>query len=251
MKKTIVIFISLFLAGVLNAQDIDTLMVKANNLFVQNNFQEAIDTYELILDNGYESSDLYYNLGNAYYKQNIIAKAILNYERALLLDPNNADIKYNLELTNSLVVDKIEVLPVFFLRSWVKNFRNMFSSNIWAIFSIVCFVLTLIFISLFLYTRNYGFKKIFFWLGFIVFISSMISFIFSYQQKQKVIDNNTAIIINPSVTVKGSPDASGTDLFVIHEGTKVWIDDKISDWNEIKLSDGSVGWIKSEEFEII
>ncbi len=251
MKKTVITCISIFFVSIISGQNLDTLMVKANNLFTQNNFQEAIDVYELILENGFESSELYYNLGNAYYKQNVIAKAILNYERALILNPNDQDIQYNLELTNRLVVDKIEILPTFFLKSWIVNVKNTFSSDNWALTSIITFILTLVFISLFLYSRSYTFKKFSFWLSFLFIIITVISIIFSYQQKQGKLSNDKAIIISPTVTIKSSPDISGTDLFVIHEGTKVTLDDKISDWNEIRLSDGSVGWIKSDDFEII
>ena len=251
MKKTVITCISIFFVSIISGQNLDTLMVKANNLFTQNNFQEAIDVYELILENGFESSELYYNLGNAYYKQNVIAKAILNYERALILNPNDQDIQYNLELTNRLVVDKIEILQTFFLKSWIVNVKNTFSSDNWALTSIITFILTLVFISLFLYSRSYTFKKFSFWLSFLFIIITVISIIFSYQQKQGKLSNDKAIIISPTVTIKSSPDISGTDLFVIHEGTKVTLDDKISDWNEIRLSDGSVGWIKSDDFEII
>ena len=234
-----------------NAQQADTLLKNANRDFTDANFQDAINKYEKIVEQGYESTELYFNLGNAYYKQNVIAKAILNYERALLLNPNDNDIKYNLELTDRWVADKIEVLSVFFFTSWVRGTKNIFSSDNWAIISIISFIVALFFISLYLYTRSISIKKLSFWIGFLVFVISVITFIFSYQQKQKIIENKTAIIINPSVTIKSSPDASGTDLFVLHEGTKVWIEDKISDWNEIKLSDGSKGWLKSEDFEVI
>lgn len=251
MKKVLFITISVFTTLFVNAQDQNSWITEANNFYKQNKFQEAIDYYEKVLNSGYESSELYYNLGNAYYKQNVIAKAILNYEKALLLNPNNEDAKYNLELTNRMVVDKIETLPVFFLTGWVKDLKNLFSSDMWAIISISCFAFALVFISFFLYSRGISFKKLSFWIGFTVLIISVISFIFSNQQKQKVISGKSAIIMSPSVTIKSSPDASGTDLFVLHEGTKVWIEDKISDWNQIKLSDGTKGWLKLENIEII
>ncbi len=250
MKRCIIIILSM-VSIVSYAQQSDTLFNSANNDFKQGDFQEATAKYEKILDQGYESSELYFNLANAYYKQNVVAKAILNYERALQLKPNDQDIKYNLELANRLVVDKIEVLPVFFLTAWIRGVKNIFSSDRWAIISIISFIVSLFFISMYLFTRSVGVKKLSFWIAFIVFVVTVISFIFSYQQKQKLMASNTAIIINPSVTVKSSPDASGNDLFVLHEGTKVWLEDKISDWNEIKLSDGSKGWIKTEEFEVI
>ena len=251
MKKIIFLVFSISTVLYLNAQETDTLMEKANNLFVEGKYQDAIDTYENILTLGYESPELYYNLGNAYYKQNIIARTILNYEKALQLAPNDEDINYNLQLTNRLVVDQIEKLPVFFVTGWIRSFRNLFSSDFWAMISIATFVLALVFISIYLYSRSIGFKKLSFWISFFVIIISVVSYIFSNQQKQKILLGNTAIVMSPSVTVKSSPDASGTDLFVIHEGTKVWVDDKIADWNEIKLSDGSKGWLKTADIEFI
>jgi tetratricopeptide (TPR) repeat protein len=251
MKKILFFLVSISSVLYVNAQEADALMENANNLFVGGKFQEAVVAYENILELGYESSDLYYNMANAYYKQNVISQAILNYEKALLLAPNNDDIKYNLELCNRLVVDQIEVLPEFFITSWIRNLRNIFSSDFWALISISAFGIALFFISMYLYSKGIGFKKLSFWLGFILVIFSSISFIFSNQQKNKIVAGKTAIVMSPSVTVKSSPDASGTDLFVIHEGTKVIIDDKISDWNEIKLSDGSKGWLKKENLQVI
>jgi tetratricopeptide (TPR) repeat protein len=251
MKKILFFLVSISSVLYVNAQEADALMENANNLFVDGKFQEAVVAYENILELGYESSDLYYNMANAYYKQNVISQAILNYEKALLLAPNNDDVKYNLELCNRLVVDQIEVLPVFFITSWIRSLRNMFSSDFWALISITAFGIALFFISMYLYSKGIGFKKLSFWFGFILVIVSSISFIFSNQQKNKIVAGKTAIIMSSSVTVKSSPDASGTDLFVIHEGTKVIIDDKISDWNEIKLSDGSKGWLKKENLQII
>jgi tetratricopeptide (TPR) repeat protein len=251
MKKIIFLIFSVSTVLYLNAQEADSLFQKGNDLYAKGQYQDAIDIYENIISLGYESPEIYLNTGNSYYKQNIIARAILNYEKALMLAPNDNDIKYNLELVNRLVIDKIEVLPVFFITGWIKSIRNLFSSDFWAIVSLSAFIIALIFISIFLYSRNLSLKKISFWLGFFIILLSAISYIFSNQQKQKILSGNTAIVMNPSVTVKSSPDDSGTDLFVIHEGTKVSIDDQISEWKEIKLSDGSKGWLKAEDLEVI
>ena len=158
----------------LNAQEADSLLIKANKLYTEGRYQDAIDTYENILKLGYESPELYYNLGNTYYKQNVIAQTILNYEKALQLAPNDEDINYNLQLTNRLVVDKIEVLPVFFVTGWIRNLKNIFTSDFWAIISITSFLLTLLFISFYLYSRNLGFKKLSSWFGFFIVIISII-----------------------------------------------------------------------------
>lgn len=251
MKKINLLIVLLVAVVYTNAQETDSLLSRANNLYVQGKYQDAAEAYEKIVHSGFESSELYFNIANAYYKQNVIARAILNYEKAIRLAPNDEDIKYNLDLTNRMVVDKIEVLPVFFITAWIRSLRNIFSSDNWAIVNMVAFLVSIIFISLYLYSRNFGLKKVSFWLGFIILFISIFSFVFSYQQKQKLLAGNTAVIMSPSVTVKSSPDASGTDLFVIHIGTKVWLGDKISDWNEIKLSDGSKGWLKADDLEVI
>jgi len=230
MKKAILIFLAISTVLSAKAQEADSLLNKANEMYAQGKYQDAAIVYENILKQGYESADLYFNLGNAYYKQNVIATAILNYEKAIQLAPNDEDIKYNLELANRFVVDKIEVLPVFFITGWIRDLKNILSSNSCALIVIATFIFALIFISFYLYSRSLGFKKLSFWLGFLLVLVSIISLVFSYQQKQKIISGNTAIVMNPSVTVKSSPDTSGTDLFVLHEGTKVWIVDKISNW---------------------
>ncbi|MFP4025582.1 MAG: tetratricopeptide repeat protein [Thiohalospira sp.] len=253
MKKisTVIIFILITIVSVYAENEHNILLDSANQSYTNGNYAQAINQYEKILEQGYESAALYYNLGNAYYKQNIIEKAILNYERALLLKPNDEDIKYNLEMANRLTVDRIEKLPDFFLSVWFKNIVNWFSSDLWAIISISSFLLTLVFISIYLYTRKYGLKKLSFWLGFVLILISIFSLTISYKQKQKILVKDTAIIMSPSITVKSSPDKSGTDLFVIHEGTKVWIQDHVGEWKEIKLSDGSEGWLKAENIEEI
>lgn len=251
MKNSILLIFSIFTVLQINAQENDSLIIKANDYYTEAQFQDAINAYEAIINSGYESPEIYYNLGNAYYKEKVIALAILNYEKAIQLAPSDEDIRYNLDLTNRLVVDKIEVLPVFFITGWIRNLKSIFTSDLWAIISLISFIITLVFISIFLYSRSIGLKKLSLGFTFFIVIISTISFIFSYQQKQVILIGNTAIVTSPSVTVKSSPDVSGTDLFVVHEGTKVWIEDKISDWNEIKLSDGSIGWLKAENIEVI
>ena len=251
MKKIIIVLLYLILGNFVSAQNTDSLWLKANDYFIKGEFEQAIKIYDTIYKSGYESAPLYYNMGNAYYKLNKNSLAILFYEKALQLSPNDEDIKYNLELANRYVVDKIEKIPVFFITGWINSLRNIFSSDKWAITSIVSFALLLLFISFYLYSRRYNFKKLSFWISLLFVIVFILSFYFSFKQKQFIINKETAIIINPSVTIKSSPDISGTDIFVLHEGTKVWIVDEISDWQEIKLSDGTKGWLKASDIAVI
>jgi len=251
MKKlliTILLFAQYF---AIFAQSNDALWEKANKLYIEGKFDQAIETYQKINNSGFESAELFYNLGNAYYKLNSYPKAILYYEKALQLSPNDNDIQYNLELTNRYVVDKIEKLPVFFITNWFINIRNLFSTDKWAVLSIIFFLTTLVFITIYLISRKYGLKKFSFWISLLFIFLFLSSLYFSYKQKQVILNDDTAIIMSPSVTIKSSPDISGTDIFVLHEGTKVWVLDQISDWREIKLSDGTKGWLKASDMEVI
>jgi len=233
------------------AVDKDSLIIAANEFYTNGEFEKAIEAYEEVLNTGYEAPELYYNLANAYYKSYKITIAILNFERACLLAPNDEDINYNLELARRYVVDKIDIIPQIFITTWLNKIMRIFSTDVWAVLSIVSFLLFLLLFSLYLYINRLAIKKISFWISVLAFIVSTSSFIFSYQQKENIINHNAAIIFSPSVTVKSSPDESGNDLFLIHEGTKVTVEDRVGDWKEIKLSDGKKGWLKATDIVLI
>lgn len=250
MKKIIlyILFVATAFTGFANNQ---TIIDSAEVCFSKGEYDKAINSYLQVIEGGSESSELYFNTGNAYYKSGQVTNAILYFERAQLLNPGDEDIKYNLELVNKHVVDKIEVLPAFFLNQWVNQARDVFSSDSWAVLSMVCFVSFLLLFLLFFFSRQVFVKKLSFWVGVVVLVISLTSFIFSYQQKQEVLNHNTAIIYTPSITIKSSPDASGTDIFLLHEGTKVTVVDTVGEWREIKLSDGNEGWLKALDIVMI
>ncbi|MCF8361519.1 MAG: tetratricopeptide repeat protein [Prolixibacteraceae bacterium] len=250
MNKVFLLILSLLITSTIAASPADTVKA-ANEAYASKEFEKAILMYESVVDSGYVSASVYFNLGNAYYKSNNIPKSILNYERAKLLAPNDEDIKFNLTMANQFVIDKIEPLPQPFFVKWGQDILNIFSSNKWALFSIAAFVLTLILALIFLFSKRITFRKMAFGLAVFMLIISIISFVFAARQKAKITDHNHAIIFNPTVTVKASPDEGGTDLFVIHEGLKVEIEQKLNNWVEIKLGDGNSGWVKTEVLEEI
>jgi len=250
MNKVFLLIISLLTASIIIASPADSLK-KANNAYASEEYGKAIKVYENILDSGNVSAPLYFNLGNAYYKSNSIPKAILNYERAKLLAPNDEDIQFNLEMANQYVIDKIDPLPQPFFVTWGEAILNIFTSNQWAIFSIAAFVTTLILALIYLFSTRIVLKKLAFGLAIFTLIISMSTLALSARQKAKITNHNHAIIFDPTVTVKASPDQSGTDLFVIHEGLKVEIEQKLNNWVEIKLEDGNSGWVKNEVLEEI
>jgi len=229
----------------------DSRFKNANEQYGKGNFEQAIEMYEQILKSGMEAPQLYYNLGNAYYRNGLLPAAILNYERALLLAPQDKDIRYNLNLAYGQITDKIESVGVFFLTRWFTNFRNSTNSDSWAIISIIAFILTLGALLFFFFAKTSFLRKISFYLALLSLLISITTFAFAHQQKQRLINRDRAIVFSPSVTVRSAPEARGTDLFVLHEGTKVKILQRINNWLEVELLDGSVGWISEEHLEII
>ncbi len=247
MKSLMIAILLSFSVSCLFGFQPDTLVRTGNDLYAKGQYYHAINVYEQVADSGYESAELYFNLGNAYYKINNIALAILNYERAKKLNPRDKDIKHNLAVANTRIVDKIDVIPELFLKNWITAIGNITSSDNWAIISVTSFILFLVLFLIYLFSSRIGMKKLTFWLGILIFFISVTSFYSSLKRKQFLTIKNSAIIISPTVTAKSSPAEWGVDLFVIHEGTRVIIIDSIDVWNEIRISDGKRGWISKSD----
>ena len=251
LTKLLIFFLPFMILLQGYSQDIESINAKGNQLYTDGNYEEAVQTWEELTESGYEAATIYYNLGNGYFKSNKIAPALLNYERAKILSPHNKDINYNLELARTYVIDKLdELTEVFYLR-WYKNIVQRFSSNTWAIITIVAFVIFLVLFSIYLYAKSYLSKKIAFWLSVLLLFIWLCAFAFSRSGNKLVTDHDKAIVFSPSVTVLSSPDESGTELFLIHEGTKVTVVDELNEWSEILLSSGTKGWLLSSSIEKI
>ncbi|MFA8434259.1 MAG: tetratricopeptide repeat protein [Marinifilaceae bacterium] len=248
MKRFIIIF-ALLLNGMAWAQQ--NPISEANELYKKGEFEKAVESYQFVLNTGIESPEIYYNLANAYYKTGQVAPAILNYERAKLLAPNDKDIAYNLDLARKHVVDKLEVLPEFFITRWFKGLRTDLSADTWGLLSIVLFLSFLVCAGLYLFSHRGGIKKLGFFLGILALVFSFTFYNFGAKQNKVMTQRNQAIVFTPSVTIKGSPDESGTELFLLHEGTKVKIIDSLGEWRNIQLSDGNEGWLKKEDIQVI
>lgn len=240
---------SLALTGILIilnslAQDsIQSVWEKANTHYTTEEYEQAASAYEKILQSGQESAALYFNLGNAYYKSGDINNAILNYERAKLLAPQDEDIEFNLNLAKQFVVTEIEELPQPFFTRWQNRIMNRFTADSWSFISIGAFLLFLLLLGLFLFSRRTAYKKISFWLGVLAIMVSLLSYSFAKRQKKKMTDRHQAIVFCPRVTVKSAPSETGTDLFLLYEGVKVEISDSLRTWKEIRLPDGNMGWL--------
>jgi len=240
----LILLILLLYSSALFSQDNNTqLWEKANAFYTTENYEQAISLYEQILSSGQESAKLYFNLGNAYFKAANYNKAILNFERAKVLAPNDENIDFNIRMANQFVVTSIEPLPLPFFMRWRTSVINMYSSDTWSYISISAFVLFLILIGLFIFSRIVSIRRISFLLGIFMVVFSGFTYSFASKQKKKIEQRSGAIVFCPRVTVKSAPTATSTDLFLIYEGLKVEITDSIGTWKEIKLADGNEGWL--------
>ena len=249
--KRILLFISLILCFSQLAFNQSNEVKKANDLYTKGDYSDAAKQYEKIVSTEGVAAELYYNLGNAYYKTNEIGRSILNYERALRLSPSFEDARFNLELAQSKVVDNIVPSPTFFIRRWSQNLVTLLTSNQWIVISFSVFVTFLIFALLFIFGTTRKTRQFAFYFGLVLLGISFFTLIFSGIRKNQMYNHNDAIVMSGVVSVKSSPDKSGTDLFQLHEGAKVSIESTLGSWTEIKLSNGSVGWVEQENIEKI
>lgn len=224
---------------------------QADSAYIASDYKRAAQIYEYLLSKGV-SAEIYYNLGNSYYKDGNIAKAILNYERALQLQPGDGDIRANLDVARSKAIDKVDYVPDLFFVIWIKSLINTQSADSWAIFSIVCFILFLIVCSIFLFSKHIRLKKISFAFIFIFMAGVLCGNLSAHYLKSHLLEKNEAIILEPSVIVRSTPSNEGTTLFVLHAGRKVFIKDhSMKEWKEIRLEDGKVGWVQASSIEVI
>ncbi len=249
--KQLLLLLSMLFAVSLHANNNLLLMEQANSYYDEGEFITAIEIYEAVLDNGYESAALYYNLGNAYFKINDMASAILFYERARMLAPFDQDIQFNLQMANSRIVDKIEPVPELFIFSWWNQLVNMQSLERWGLFGVISFSLSLLMLLVFLLARSVWLKKTGFWTGVVFLVVFALSFSLANQRYQQVKHRTEGIVFTPTVNVKSSPRENSTDIFVIHEGTKVQVTGELGEWVEIRIADGNQGWIRVSDFRRI
>src|SRR5690554_5665433 len=216
---------------------------QANELYQQEKYQEAIQVYEQILDNGQHSVELYYNLGNAYYKVNKIAPAIYNYEKALLLEPNNADVKNNLKFAQNMMIDSFSEVPKVGFSNWVSGVTSVYHYDIWANIAIgFSFLVLLSFIGYYFISRM-ALKRTFFGLALLFLACSVLSVIIASFEKNQTENYNPAIVFSESVAVKSEPNANSSNAALIHEGTKVYVLESLDDYYKVELPNGMSGWL--------
>ncbi len=228
---------------------------EADEAYRNNNFTKSIQLYESQIAQNklmkQESAQLYYNLGNAYFRNNQIAKAIVNYERALLIEPGDNDIKHNLRFVKTRIEDKIDSADSFFVNQWIRSIQNLYSANTWAIIGIVLFILFIIAIGSYMISVQITLRKVSFYAGIVLLTLVIITNTFAFKQKNKIVNRSTGIVMEASVSVYTSPDAHSQELFRLHEGAKVKIKREEGSWIEIVIANGSVGWLSKKNIETI
>ncbi len=219
------------------------LLEFANQMYVQQEYERAVMVYEQLLAEGWISAQLYFNLGNAYFKRDLFANALLNYERALQLAPGSEDIDFNIRMAQQYTVDTMESVPQPFFLRWRMHVIQKAPSNIWAAISLSAFLGFLSMLGTFLLSRRPLIKRIGFWSALLAFGFSAFTFSFANRQHTEQQQRSHAIVFCQRVAVKSAPGATGTDLFLIHEGLKVEITDSLQNWKEIRLPNGNKGWM--------
>lgn len=234
------------------SNDVEELWQNANAAYEQGDWTGAIDLYDAILDLGLESAQLYYNIGNAYYRQDELAKAVLYYERAVKLDPSFTDARYNMDFVNSQLHDKIETVPEFFVKDWLRSVSQIMSSNAWAVAFLLLLAVTLTLFLIFRLSASIAWRRVGFFAGLVTLLLMLSALAFSIWQKNDHARHDEAVVMVTVTAVKSSPSSDkSTDLFILHEGTKVKILEKTGSWTNISLADGRQGWIKTLDIEEI
>ena len=231
--------------------DIDSLYLAANDLYNQGQYEPALESFFAIILSGFESADLYYNMGNAAYRSNSIGHAILYYEKALKLEPAHEDAQHNLDFVSRYRLDAFEEVPVLFMRTWIRGFVHLFPEQTWSILAIFFFVMILSGLLIYLFSRRMVMKKLGFIGGLVSLVLFLIALTSAFSRHRDIVNPDSGIILAPSVVVRSSPSDSGTELFILHEGTKVEVNEEVSGWQNIKLIDGREGWIMKVDFESI
>ena len=226
-----------------------TLFADANAQYAEGNYAEAATQYEQILQEQ-PTPEVYYNLGNAYFKQGELAQSILAYERALRLKPSFKDAKHNLQFAQSRIIDNIEDTQSFFLSNWLKAIRNALSQRVWMVGSIVLFIMALVGFFLFAFSQTLWLRKTAFYCSVMALVVSVMACANAGSLYQRDTQRSEAIITQGIVNAKSSPDRSGNDLFTVHEGTKVEIHEVIGDWCCVHVGN-NIGWMPLEYLERI
>lgn len=261
MRRFLIYIVALFVVAKVTAAP-DSLSVAThydalahwelgNKAYIDGDYTRAAEEYCAILEGGEYSMPLYYNLANAYFKLGQLGRAILYYNRALRIAPANEDIRHNLALAEAQTKDRIAVVPEFFLNRWMRTVRNTMSCAAWSILSLVAFATVLLFVLLFLLSSRIGVRKAGFYGALVMALFFVATTLFALSERKEMLQHDEAIVMGTAISVKSSPDRSATDIFVLHEGTKVRVQTEMGEWCEVVIADGKKGWTERKNIEEI
>lgn len=229
----------------------EELFREAVRFYESRQFEDALEAYRMLLQQGHEAADLYYNMGNAAFRSNSIGYSILYYKKALKLDPSHQDAKHNLQYVSRYREDAFDEVPEFFLRTWMQGLNRALPERGWSTMALVFFGLSLLTLLLYLFSRRLGLKKTAFFVG----LATLLLFAFSFSHARvahlRLVHPSEGIIVAPSVVVRSTPSDAGNELFILHEGTPVDVNESLTDWQNIRIIDGREGWIRISDFEFI
>jgi len=252
MKKYLInIFYLIIILSSLVKADSNLIMQTANEYYKNNCYQLAIEEYNKLLLDGFEGTSLYYNLGNAHYRLGKIGYAILYYEKALKISPNDEDVLHNIALAKLNLKDKVDTLPPFFIFNLWEGLLSAFSVSGWTIIVYIFFILSLLSIVAYFFSRSLAQQRLSFFSGISLVAILILSIILLVVKINKEFNVKDGIIVESLLIVKSSPDYSAKDSFQIHEGLKVRVEDNVDDWVKIRLDDGKIGWIAEKSVGII
>jgi tetratricopeptide (TPR) repeat protein len=242
----------LFSSVILSAKETgETKFSKANTLFQKQDYEGAIKEYSEMLKEDSSSAEVWFNIGNTYFRMQEFAKAILCYERAKQISPADEDIDFNLHVANLHITDKIDPLPRIFYLHWIDDASFLLSTHDWSLVIIILFWLMLIFVLCYFLLPYFLWRKVSFYSGVLMFLLVAFSYALALHQRHLLYGTERAVITSASVYVKSSPDEKGTDLFILHDGTKVDVLDELNGWKKIRIANGSIGWVRENTFEVI
>lgn len=252
IKKTILfIFLAALLLASSSYAQVNDMMQRANQLYQEEQIEEAIKAYKDILNRGYVSDALYYNLGNSYFRIGQLGYSILYYEKGLKISPNDEDINYNLSIVKARTVDRIEEVPKLFIVEWWELLITSISITAWSLIVIFLFILFLLFLALYFTSKTGKMQRFGFLFGSINFAFLLVAVILLISSVDREMSTDFGVLVEVEAAAKQSPDDRSNDVFVIHEGLKFQVEDKVNNWSKIRLSDGKIGWLPNYSFEII
>lgn len=248
--KQIFLFLLIVAGFAVKAQDTE-LLKKAEQAYDSKKYKEAIASYEELVGEGYRSWELYFNLGNSYYRNNELGKAIYNYELARKLNPDDEDIRINLGIASAKTIDKIDSKENFFINAVKTNILSTFTTTTWAWFTIIALFLAALCFFLFVSSGILLLRRIAFTLSCFLFFVFLLSWFFGYSALRSKVENKFAIVTAREVRIMNEPTATATMKFNLHEGTKIRVVENNGDWLLIKLDNGNEGWVKMSDVGII